>query len=441
MLIENIKEAFQNLLSNKMRSLLTMLGIIIGISAVITITTIGISIKSTLNATLNSIGGNSISASVDAITPVDDADWENWEYPDMTDDDYITDDMLDELQETYPDEIAGFGISAYLGSGQIYKNSDKYANVDATGTTKEQLEYMKLNVYRGRNLTKQDQKKEKRVCLVSDTMASYYFGDEEPIGQQILYNGSDGYSYEFTVVGVYEYSTAIFGKQDTTIPEKDRSTTMFIPATTANKLNPEESTSGYSYISILLKTGADVDQADMDIQNFFAEKYMNNEKWEVTTSNMSSDMGIINTVINVVTVAISFIAAISLIVGGVGVMNIMLVSITERTKEIGIRKALGAKNKAIKQQFLIESVVLCLIGGIIGILLGVLFGFILGKVAMLLINSYYSDYAGYIIMNVHPSVLAIVLSVCFSMLIGVFFGSYPAKKAAKMKVIDALRYE
>lgn len=104
-------------------------------------------------------------------------------------------------------------------------------------------------------------------------------------------------------------------------------------------------------------------------------------------------------------------------------------------------KQLGAKNKAIKQQFLIESVVLCLVGGIIGILIGILFGFILGKVAMLVINSYYSDYAGYIIMNVHPSVLAIILSVCFSMLIGVFFGSYPAKKAAKMEVIDALRYE
>ena len=353
----------------------------------------------------------------------------------------ITQDMLDELQETYPDEIAGFGISAYLGSGQIYKNSDKYANVDATGTTKEELEYMKINILRGRNLTKQDMKKEKRVCVVSDTMASYYFGSEDPVGQQIIYSGSDGYSYEFTVVGVYEYNAAIFGKQDTTVPEKDRSTTMYIPATTANKLNHSEATNGYTYISVLLKTGADQNQAETDIQSFFADKYAKNEKWQVTTYNMSSDMGIINTVINVVTVAISFIAAISLIVGGVGVMNIMLVSITERTKEIGIRKALGAKNKAIKQQFLIESVVLCLVGGIIGILIGILFGFILGKVAMLVINSYYSDYAGYIIMNVHPSVLAIILSVCFSMLIGVFFGSYPAKKAAKMEVIDALRYE
>ncbi len=441
MLMENIKEAFQNLFSNKMRSLLTMLGIIIGISAVITITTIGTSIKSTLNATLNSIGGNSISASVNAVYPENSEDLENWEYPEITEDDYITQDMLDELQESYPDEIAGFAVSVSLGSGQVYKNSDKYANVDITGTTKEELEYTKLNIYRGRNLTKQDQKKEKRVCLVSDTMVSHYFGNEDPIGQQLTVNGSDGYSYEFTVVGVYEYSVAIFGQQDTTVPEKDRSTTMYIPATTANKLSPEETTSGYRYISILLQTGADMDQADSDIQNFFADKYANNEKWQVSTFNMSSDMGIINTVIDVITVAISFIAAISLIVGGVGVMNIMLVSITERTKEIGIRKALGAKNKAIQQQFLIESVVLCFIGGIIGILFGVLFGFILGKVAMLLINSYYRDYAGYIVMNVHPSVLAIVLSVCFSMLIGVFFGSYPAKKAAKMEVIDALRYE
>ena len=122
-------------------------------------------------------------------------------------------------------------------------------------------------------------------------------------------------------------------------------------------------------------------------------------------------------------------------------MNIMLVSITERTKEIGIRKALGAKNKDIRQQFLIESVMLCLVGGIIGILLGVLFGFLLGKIAMTLINSYYAEYSSYIIMNVRPSGIAILLSVAFSMLIGVFFGSYPAKKAARMEVIDALRYE
>ena len=152
-------------------------------------------------------------------------------------------------------------------------------------------------------------------------------------------------------------------------------------------------------------------------------------------------MSSVSTIITAISAVLIAFVAISLVVSSIMIGIITYISVLERTKEIGIRKALGAKNKAIKQQFLIESVVLCLVGGIIGILIGILFGFILGKVAMLVINSYYSDYAGYIIMNVHPSVLAIILSVCFSMLIGVFFGSYPAKKAAKMEVIDALRYE
>ena len=152
-------------------------------------------------------------------------------------------------------------------------------------------------------------------------------------------------------------------------------------------------------------------------------------------------MGMISTVINVITVAISGIAAISLIVGGVGVMNIMLVSITERTREIGVRMALGAKRKTIRMQFVIEAIVLCLIGGMIGILIGIFNGFLLGKVAGFIISSMYSEYSSYIIMSVHPSVTAILLSLFFSMLTGVFFGYYPANKASKMEVIDALRYE
>ena len=440
MFLENIKEAIANLFSNRMRSILTMLGIIIGITAVITITTIGTSIKSTLNATLNSLGGNSIQAYVDAYYPENDEDWATWEYPEMGNEDYITQDMLNEMAETYPDEVFGYAISSDMGMGQIYKNSDTYANVSVEGCTPEQFDYMKLDIIRGRNITARDLEKEKRVCVIADTMASNYFKGEDPIGQQIYFNSTDGRSYDFTVIGIYEYNVAVFGRQDTSVPEQDRYTSMFVPVTTANKLIGNE-TSGYEYVTILLQTGADMELAEQEINSFFDEKYENNEKWHVTTYNMSSDMGMIDTVINVITVAISFIAAISLVVGGVGVMNIMLVSITERTKEIGIRKALGAKNKAIRQQFLIEAVVLCLIGGIIGILLGILFGFLLGKVAMLFINSYYADYSSYIILNVHPSGIAIILSVGFSMLIGVFFGSYPAKKAARMEVIDALRYE
>lgn len=443
MLLENIKEALQNLSSNRMRSLLTMLGIIIGITAVITITTIGASIKSTLNATFDSITGKSVEVYVDAYYPETDEEWETWEYPDMDEDDYITQEMIDELVKTYPEDVVGASITSWVGDGQIYESSDKYANVTLMGCTKEYIESTKLEIIRGRNLTSLDNSGKKKVCLVSDTMVSYYFGDDDPIGQQIEFV-SDQNAGEYTVVGVYKYDETIFGRQDTTIPVKDRNTNMYIPVSTAQGLSQEdyyENANGYQYLTLILTPECEKEIAKMNIENFFAEKYASNEDWMVTVMDFSSDLEIIDTVINVITVAISFIAAISLVVGGVGVMNIMLVSITERTKEIGIRKALGAKNKTIKQQFLIESVVLCVIGGIIGIILGILLGFVLGKVAMVFINSYYEEITSLIVLNVHPSPIAIILSVAFSMLIGIFFGSYPAKKAAKMEVIDALRYE
>lgn len=440
MLLENIREAISNLVENRMRSLLTMLGIIIGISSVITITTIGASIKSTISATMNSIGGNSIQAYVEPYYPEEEVDWETWSYPEMKEEDYITQDMLEELRERYPDEILGYVINKDVGTGQIYENADTYANVNVTGCTPEYLEYTKLDLIRGRNITPLDQEKKKRVCVVADTMAGYYFGETDPIGQQVTFNTSDGKSFGLTIVGVYEYNVSVFGHPDTSVPEKDRMTSVFIPVTAADSIMGTE-TAGYDSVTIVPKTGADNELVKSDLNVFFEEKYGSNENWHVSILDMSSDMDVIDTVINVITVAISFIAAISLIVGGVGVMNIMLVSITERTKEIGIRKAMGAKNRTIRQQFLIESVVLCLMGGIIGIALGILLGFLLGKVAMFFINTYYSDYSGFLIMNVHPSLLAILLSVCFSMLIGIFFGSYPAKKAAGMEVIDALRYE
>ena len=440
MFLENIKEAITSIFSNKMRSVLTMLGIIIGISAVITITTIGNSIQTTLTSTLNSLGGNTVQAYVDARYPEDDADWDTWEYPDMKASDYVTQEMIDELMEKYPDEFDGIAASEFLGNGQIRQDKNTYANVSVQGTTSEYIDYMKLKMYAGRNLTKQDNKTKKNVCIVADTMAKQYFGDENPIGEQITYAGSDGNLYDFTIVGIYEYNAALFGKVDTSVPEKDRSTTMFIPIQTCFKLMGKDQ-SGYTNFNLMVNSLADINQATTDVTNFFEEKYANNKNFHVSTYNMASSMGMINIVINVVTIAVSGIALISLIVGGVGVMNIMLVSITERTREIGVRMALGAKRSTIRMQFVMEAIVLCIFGGMIGILIGVFNGLVLGKVAEFVIQNMYSEYSRYIIMSVRPSVSAIVLSLFFSMLTGVFFGYYPANKAAKMEVIDALRYE
>lgn len=440
MLWENIKEAVISIFSNKMRSILTMLGIIIGISAVITITTIGSSIQSTLTSTLNSLGGNAVSIYVEARYPETDEEWETWVSPEMDDDDYITQEMIDELIAAYPDEIEGVAASSYAGNGQIRESADKYANVSVQGMTPAYLDYMKIDIKRGRNLTSSDDEGKKKVCIVADTMVENYFGSKNPIGERISFSSNDGNVYDFTIVGVYEYNAALFGQIDVSVPEKDRQTSVFIPLQTCFKMQGNEQ-AGYSYFDLLLKPLADVEQATIDATDFFEEKYADNEDFHIYAYNVASDLGIINTVINVITLAVSGIAAISLIVGGVGVMNIMLVSITERTREIGVRMALGAKRSTIRTQFVIEAIVLCLIGGLIGIAIGVLNGFLLGTVVQFIIDNMYAEYSRYIIMSVHPSAKAIGLSVFFSMLTGVFFGYYPANKASKMEVIDALRYE
>lgn len=442
MLVENIKEAIASILSNKMRSLLTMLGIIIGISSVIIITTIGGSIQSTLTATMNSMGGNTVAAYVEARYPDSEADWETWVYPTMEEEDYVSQEMIDGLVAAYPDEIQGVAAQSYLGSGQIKDeaDSDNYANINLNGITPEYLDYMRLEMYAGRSLTAEDNKQKKKVCLIADTMASRYFDGENPIGEQISVTTSDGGIFDFVIVGVYEYNQALFGRVDTSVAEKDRVTEVMIPLQTCFKLQGTDQT-GYEYFNLLLTPLADVEKATLDIQNYFEEIYANNEDFHIFAYNMQSNMGMINTVLGVVTVAVSGIAAISLIVGGVGVMNIMLVSITERTREIGVRMALGAKRRTIKLQFVIEAIVLCLIGGLIGITIGVGVGALLGQVAGFVIQNMYSEYANYIIMEVHPSGTAIMLSLFFSMLTGIFFGYYPANKASKMEVIDALRYE
>lgn len=443
-LLESIRLALASISINKLRSFLTMLGIIIGISAVITITTIGNSLKQTIASTMNELGGsNLLYGYVDAVYPESDEDWDTFVYPDMEEEDYITDDMIKRYKEAFPDEIKAVIVQNYLSAGS-FKEGKRYANLEMMGTSSGYIDSLGLDIVRGRDLTDKDYEQKRHSAIVSDLFVKYACKeDEDPIGKEITVSTEDGAGYNFVIVGVYHYDSRIFenmGSDAAKVSERDKSTYLFIPASTANQLS-DNPTVGYESLQILSTDTADPTLLSQKTNAFFADLYADNEDFQFTCQDMASQLKTINTVLDILTVAISIIAAISLIVGGVGVMNIMLVSIMERTKEIGIRKALGAKNSNIRMQFLTEAVIICLIGGVIGIVIGITNGFLLGFAAKTIGQSMAADYMSLLTITIRPSITAILIAVIFSMLTGIVFGSYPAGRAAKMSPIDALRYE
>jgi putative ABC transport system permease protein len=225
------------------------------------------------------------------------------------------------------------------------------------------------------------------------------------------------------VVGVYKHTDSAMFLGASTSSEKDTQTSMYIPITLAKQ---DITIKNFTSATIMSTTDVDADKFTKDVKDFFSKYYEKNPKWEASVFNMANQIEIATSMLSTVSTAVAIIAAISLLVGGIGVMNIMLVSVTERTREIGTRKALGAKNFHIRMQFITEAMIIALVGGLIGLVLGLLLG-ILGSSLLGATPSF--------------SIPTIILTVVFSMTIGVFFGYYPANKAAKLDPIDALRYE
>lgn len=422
---ENIMLAITSLLANKMRALLTMLGIIIGIGSVIGILTVGDSLQGSINANIQTLGANNITVALQAKEAESQAGPPGFvtalqgRSSGAADKDLITDQMLKNLIATFPQDIAALSITENVGSGQA-KDGKNYANLNLIGVNADFRQANDLTILRGHFLSKSETDSFKKIAVVSEKLVENMFGEKDPLGEtiDIVVNNV---TEKYTIVGVYEYIASSINP--TTSSEKDLSTSVYIPLAAA--IHRTGST-GYQYVTVVASTNTNSVSFASTLESYFNIYYAANPDYQVRAYSMESLADTINTIMGTLTIAISLIAAISLLVGGIGVMNIMLVSITERTREIGTRKALGATNSSIRIQFIVESVIICLIGGAIGILLGIALG---------TIGAYFLGY---------PAVASfgnIALAVGFSMAIGIFFGYYPANKAAKLDPIEALRYE
>ena len=428
-MFENVRLALSSLRSNKMRALLTMLGIIIGIGSVIAIVTVGESLTGSITDSMSGLGANNLTVALTQKSTDSGFDQGSvavrmFGPSAPAAEDLITNEMIEEYRDTFGDQVAAVELTQSMGTGTVTSGSDS-ATLNLLGVNGEYFTAEDVDVQYGR--APQDSDGERQVALVSDRFLKDAFGGSispiNAIGQkfQLKANGS---LYDFYVIGVYHYDEEEDGNISLTSSSDEVTTTLYMPLQTAKKL--AKANAGYQSLTVVGAGDVDQDQFMADTKSFFASFYTRNQSYTVDVSSLASLLETMTSMLGTVQTAISAIAAISLLVGGIGVMNIMLVSITERTQEIGIRKALGAPASAIRSQFIVEAVIICLIGGLLGVALGVGLG-ALGAHLM-----------GY---SARASVSAIVLAVGFSMAIGLFFGYYPANKAAKMNPIDALRYE
>ena len=412
---ENVMLALAGLKSNKMRSLLTMLGIIIGISSVISIVSIGNALKSSVLDLMSDMGASNLYCYVYPKKETDGGPQES---------DYFSQEDIEIIQKKYQNQILNISITESFDGGYAKTTGYKSANISMIGVNEGYKDVSKFKLKSGRFFTSRDIKGNKKTAIVSDKLVSRLFArGENPIGKEIkVYTGYDMDMETYRIIGIYKYEHSMFdgGQAET---EDKLTTNMYAPITT---LKQSYNNKNYQSFELKPKNGNDSNKLVNELQQYLDKAYESNDSYGANVYNGQDDVSSFTDMLNIVSLVVSVIAAISLLVGGIGVMNIMLVSVTERTREIGTRKALGAKGSQIRMQFITEAVIICSIGGAIGITLGTISGII----ACIVLKS-----------PISISVSTILISLTFSMAIGVFFGYYPAKKAAKLDPIEALRYE
>lgn len=404
MLNESIKMAWEGMIANKLRTLLTLLGIIIGVGAVIAMVSLGFGMKENIKNNISRLGSNLLIITPGGRTATG-ARLAAGEGAKLTYDDAQA--IVKQV-----DDIAA--MSATVSSSYQLVNGNQNWTCQVQGTTPSNFEIQSYDVEKGKAFTDRDLSSRNRVCVIGKTVADNLFPDGNPVGATIRIKKSP-----FQVIGVLK-SKGQSGMG------QDQDDVVFIPLTTA-----QSRMMGITHVQRITIQAANENvigdvQAEVEQVLRTRHKIKEGGNDDFTVGNMAAVMETMMETANSITILLGCIAAISLVVGGIGIMNIMLVSVTERTREIGIRKALGATYNNILQQFMIESMVIGIIGGAIGVVLGCAASIIISKVA------------GW---NTVISVWAIVVAVVFSVGIGLIFGIYPARKAAIMDPIDALRYE
>ncbi|MFL0266566.1 ABC transporter permease [Candidatus Clostridium radicumherbarum] len=397
-IIEDFKMALESIKSNKMRSFLTMLGIIIGISSVITIVALGQGGQNKVNDEFLSLGATAVSVSVDTSK--------------AQNTDYITLSDVKAVKDRVETAVyAGVSVS----KRGLISTGKKTLQAGFTGADEDYANLKNLEISYGRFFTNRDVEEAKAVAVIDDSSAKTLFGYEDCIGKTVKI-GSLSANTKVTIIGVRK-NTNLFGSFN-------KSINLYMPITFLQTMYSNNFTITSMSISASSKNTTEITG---DAAKSILEARHNNKNQEIyTVDNSFKNMAQLNQVLGIFTGFIGAVAAISLIVGGIGVMNIMLVSVTERTREIGIRKAIGATTSNILFQFLMEAVILSIIGGVIGIVSGIAI----------------AQIAGYFI-GVIPSISYLVIAgtIIFSSAVGIFFGIYPARKAAMLNPIDALRYE
>ena len=401
-----IRVAFRALVRNKMRAALTMLGIIIGVSAVVAMVSIGQGAQATVQAQIDSIGTNLlfVSAGAQNVGGVRSGTGDSGTNT-------LTVEDLDAIKREVPS--VSMVTPTVNARGQLVAGNMNW-NTSIQGVSEQYPDVRKWSVQSGAFFTDADVRTATRVLVIGQTIADNMFAGADPIGQTIRVQ-----NLPFRVVGV-------MARKGQDPQGRDQDDVAFTPYTTVQKKILGSPRLQIAYVSAVSPDATYTAQQQITDLLRQRHKLNANDPDDFTVRNMSDIAEAANQTNNTMTMLLACIAGVSLLVGGIGIMNIMLVSVTERTREIGIRMAIGARSSAVRSQFLIESVVLSLTGGLFGILLGVAASLAIPKIL------------GWPTLI---STMAIIGSVIFSVAVGIFFGYYPARKAAALDPIEALRYE